>query len=338
MRATRQGEGFTIRENGTGAAPKLYQRACEALAADIAAGQIAAGARLTETAVAERFGISRAPARQALAELERMGHVRKAKARGYDVLAPAAAPPVAAPRPQAEDPKIHFLPSWELLYPEIETAIVSRTSLAGWRINEAVLARHYGVSRTVSRDVLARLQQRGIVEKDDKGRWFAPALTARHIDELYELRWVLEPLALEKAAPRLPPGFLARMRANIEAAMTATETEGETLDALENELHVALLGHCGNDALMRAISLPQALLVAHHFLYRWTSELFDTEPFLPEHAEIVSRLEAGDVEGAKAALVGHLRISRQRAMLRIQAVAAIIQPDELPYLERLEPV
>ena len=93
-----------------------------------------------------------------------------------------------------------------------------------------------------------------------------------------------------------------------------------------------------NAVLMRAISLPKALLVAHHFLYRWTSELFDTEPFLPEHLEIVARLQAGDVPGAQAALVHHLKISRQRAMLRIQAVAQVIEPDELPYLERLEPV
>lgn len=320
-------------------APKLYRRACEVLVADITGGVLCAGARLTETAVAERFGISRAPARQALIELERMGHVRKAEARGYDVMAPSGvATPVPASVEESGDPKIHFLPSWELIYPDIEIEIVSRTSLASWRINEAVLARHYGVSRTVARDVVARLQQRGIVQKDDKGRWYAPALTPKHIDELYELRWVLEPLALEKAATRLPEGLLARMRIHIEAALAAVDEDGEALDALEQELHVELLGHCGNDALMRAISLPQALLVAHHFLYRWTSELFDSEPFLPEHLEIVARLEADDVAGAQAALVHHLKISRQRAMLRIQAVAQVIEPDDLPYLERLDPV
>ena len=47
----------------------------------------------------------------------------------------------------------------------------------------------------------------------------------------------------------------------------------------------ALLALASAVLLMRAISLPQALLVAHHFLYRWTSELFDTEPFLPEHLD-----------------------------------------------------
>lgn len=330
-----------MHNKGSDIAPKLYRRACEVLIVEIVQGLIPSGTRLTETAVAGRFGISRAPARQALTELERLGHVRKAETRGYDVLAAGrqalAKDQPSSPIDRPSDPKIQFLPSWEVIYPEIENEIVSRTSLASWRINEAALAKHYGVSRTVARDVVARLQQRGIVQKDDKGRWHAPALTPNYINELYELRWVLEPLALEKAYPHLPDGLLRRMLNHMEAAMEAPKVDGALLDSLEQELHVELLGHCRNHALMHAISLPQALLVAHHFLYRWTSQLFDTEPFLPEHLEILQRLDAGDIEGAKKGLVEHLKISRQRATLRINAVAELIEPDELAYLERLEP-
>ncbi len=321
-----------------GIAPKLYQRACDALEREIVGGAVPIGTHLNETAVAERFGISRAPARQALHELERRGLIGKAEKRGYQVISIASDTGAQPHRQDAdEDDKLHSLSTWEVLYPEIEIEIVSRTSLANWRINEAMLAKHYGVSRTVARDVVARLQQRGVVQKDERGRWYAPALTPAHIDQLYELRWVLEPLALEKAYARLPDGVLARMLANVEAAMQQeNEVKGELLDRLEQELHVELLGHCGNDSLMRAISLPQAILVAHHFLYQWTVDLFDTEPFLPEHWLVLERLSAGDVEAAKAALVRHLQISRERAMMRIRAVAAVISPKELPYLERLD--
>lgn len=325
-----------------GIAPKLYQRAWEALAGEIDSGAMKPGARLTESAVASRFGISRAPARQALAELERRGLIRKMPARGYTVVGLGAIMTlderraVEAPAPDA-NAKLQFQPSWQLLYPAIEIEIVSRTSLASWRINEAILAKHHGVSRTVARDVVARLQQRGIVHKDDKGRWQAPALTERHIDQLYELRWVLEPLALEKAFSNLPEGLLDRLAGHVEAAIAHYDAvDSKVLDALEQELHVELLGYCGNDALMRAISLPQALLVAHHFLYRWTTELFDTEPFLPEHLAIIDCLRRADVTSAKEAMVRHLQISRQRATQRIKAVAQLIAPDELPYLERLE--
>lgn len=312
-------------------APRLYQQARDALAQDITSGALPKGTPLTQLGLADRFGISRAPARMALDELTGIGLIERIGSR-YKVAGTSETH--AAP----DMPETRLTPrtSWELLYPEIELAIVARTSLASWRVNEAEMARYHGVSRTVARDVMGRLQQRGIIRKDDSSRWFAPALTATNVDELFELRWLLEPVAMEKAIPNLPAGFLDRMQLALEAAMARdARIDGAVLDRLEQQLHVELLGHCRNDALMRAISLPQALLVAHHFLYQWTLELFGTEPFLGEHLKIVTSLQAGDVAGAKAALVAHLRISRRRAMLRIQAVQDMIQPDPLPYLERL---
>ncbi|MDO1583521.1 GntR family transcriptional regulator [Rhizobium oryzicola] len=317
-------------------APKLYRRACTALAEDIRAGVLAEGTRLTETGVADRFGISRAPARQALGELENLGLLRKAEGRGYDIVAIERRAEIE-PGGQTHSPpaELQAQSSWELIYPEVEIEVVSRTSIASWRINEALLARHFGVSRTVARDVVARLQERGIVRKDSSSRWVAPALTEKHIDELYELRWVLEPLALQKAAPHLPVGLLSGLRLNIEETIAASAVSSDRLDQLEQELHVDLLGRCDSPALLRAVSLPQALLVAHHFLYRRTSDLFASEPFLPEHLKIIRCLETGDVASACEALAEHLKVSRHRAMLRIHAVAKTIQPANLPYLERL---
>ncbi|NNU60551.1 GntR family transcriptional regulator [Ochrobactrum soli] len=322
-------------------APKLYQRARDSLAADIANGAIPTTKRLTESWVAELFGISRVPARQALAELEQRGLIRKAEGRGYAIAEEAAnrsrqsgssnGDPLVR---KSADSRMQFMPSWQLIYTEIESEIFARTSLADWRVNALALAKHYGVSRTVAQDVMARLQQRGVIQKDERGRWFAPALTDKHIHDLFELRWVLEPLALEKALPRLPEGFLARVRRNLDEAVTAPLVAGETLDRLEQELHVELLGHCDSASLLEAVRLPQTLLVAHHFLYQWTSGLFASEPFLPEHLEIVMCLQSDNLAGAQRALVNHLQISHERAMLRINTLASTIRPRELPYLER----
>ncbi|MCJ8508952.1 GntR family transcriptional regulator [Rhizobium lemnae] len=314
--------------------PKLYRQAYDVLVRDIRSGAYQRGMRLSETQIAERFSISRAPARQALQELERDGLVRKAEGRGYEI---SDCDRLGNSQLLAELPLAEVEPrsSWELIYPEVELEIVSRTALASWRINEAILAKHYGVSRTVARDVVARLQERGIVRKDQSARWYAQALTRDHIEELYELRWVLEPLALQKAAQRLPSEHFTLLRQHLEQALDASQVPSETLDRLEQELHVDLLSHCGNQALLRAVSLPQALLVAHHFLYRQTSDMFASEPFLPEHLTIIQNLEQGHIAMACDALVHHLQVSRQRVMLRIEAVANSITPAALPYLEQL---
>jgi len=321
-------------------APKLYQRARDSLAADIVNGAIPTTKRLTESWVAELFGISRVPARQALAELERRGLIRKAEGRGYAIAEEATTKKGVGCSSgdqfvsQSKNSRMQFMPSWQFIYTEIESEIFARSSLASWRVNALALAKHYGVSRTVAQDVMGRLQQRGIIRKDERGRWLAPALTDKHIRDLFELRWVLEPLALEKALPRLPEGLLERVRRNLDEAVAAPLVAGETLDRLEQELHVELLGYCDSASLLEAIRLPQTLFVAHHFLYQWTSGLFASEPFLPEHLEIVTCLQSDNLAGAQRALVHHLQISHERAMLRINTLASTIRPRELPYLER----
>jgi DNA-binding GntR family transcriptional regulator len=324
----------------TGTAPRIYERASRILAADIANGTLAPGTRLLESHIANRFHISRAPARQALAQLEALGLVARAAGRGF-VVRPqsSAAPTIFRTRPDASADQIRLSSesSWERIYKEVESEIVARTSFTSWRIIEGDLAKYYGVSRTVARDVMARLQQRGIVKKDGKSRWYAPGLTPDYVAELYEMRWVLEPVALVNAMPRVPAGFVAAMRRNLEAALARSDQlTGADLDALENELHVRLLGYCGNHTLMEALGLYQSLLIAHSFLYRWTPPLYASEPFLPEHLKVARRLEAGHVAEAAKALENHLHVSLERAIARINVVARDSKPSPLPYLMPLD--
>lgn len=320
-----------------GSSPRLYERVFDILSGEIARGTLPAAEVLTETAVAARFGISRAPARRALKELERVGNLSRTD-RGYVARAQSsrrAAPPPTVPI-HTEDGRLLAQPSWEPIYAEVESEIIARTSFASWRVNEAELARHYGVSRTVSRDVIGRLQQRGVVRKDDRSRWYAPALSPTHVGELYELRWLLEPVALQKAAPNLPAGLIAETREHLlDGIEQGAAITGDTLDSLERDLHVTLLSYCGNGTLTQAIALPQSLLIAHRFLYRWTSRLFSREPFLPEHLDVVDRLAAGHVAEAAAALEAHLKVSRERALSRVEVIAAGTRPDTLSYLEQM---
>lgn len=321
----------------SGTAPRLYELAVDRVADRVLQGLLPEGAQITESMLAEQFGISRAPARRALEELARRGLVERSRGRGYRVL-PCEGAPAPAPSAPPGPVALTSLPTWERIYGEVEDEIVARISFGDWRINEVQLARHYHVSRTVARDVVGRLQQRGLLRKDESSRWVAPALSHRRIDELYELREILEPVALAKAAPNLPPGLLKAMRARIAEALPGTLDNGATLDRLEEEMHVGLLGYCGNQALMQAIVQPQSLLVAHRFLYRWTPRMFGDEPFLAEHVEILDLLEAGRAKAAAVALEVHLRVARARATARVDLVREAFAVEDLPYLERVRTV
>ena len=96
---------MTRRERKTsGPTPRLYQRASEILARQIGEGVLAPGTRLQESGIAQQFGISRAPARRALAELAERGLLEKPAGRGYLVrpVARRRKGETAAPPPGAE--------------------------------------------------------------------------------------------------------------------------------------------------------------------------------------------------------------------------------------------
>ncbi|MFC3282454.1 GntR family transcriptional regulator [Litchfieldella rifensis] len=317
-----------------GTAPRLYERVFAILAREIRSGQLDDRVRLTETALATRFGISRAPVRQALAALAKEGLVERLEGRGYLVSSPPSCA-IANPAGSEWTEALATRPSWEKIYEEVVDEIIPRTAFSGWRVNESELARFHGVSRTVAREVMARLQQRGIVRKEGHSRWYAPALTPDHINDFYEMREVLEPAALTKAMPHVKREQIASLADNLRSAIArATVLEGAELDQLEADLHVDLLDACPNKEMLQAIRFYHSLLVAHSFLYRWTPALYETEPFLPEHLAIAEQLEAGNTKRAASALKHHLRASRKRAIARIDAVACTAHPDPLPYLIR----
>lgn len=317
-----------------GVPPRLHEQVTAAVADMIAGGSIVPGARLTETGIATRLDVSRAPARQALVALADRGVLRKAPGRGYIV---CAVPAPGHGQARGGEPRAFKVgPTWQHIYDEVEGEVAARISFGSWRIKEDDLAKAYSVSRTVARDVLGRLQQRGVVEKDDRGRWFAPSLTPERVSGLYEVRSLLEPAALVKAAARAPRSTLLAMLSDIDVAMADPSTlDGAQLDRLEEALHVEFLSHCENRALMDAIRAPQSLLVAHRFLYAWTGRMFAAEPFLPEHREVLQHLVDGDVTAARNALAAHLTVSSNRAIARVAAVSQSLTPEPIAYLTKM---
>jgi DNA-binding GntR family transcriptional regulator len=318
-------------------APRLHARIADLLTAEIAENRHAAGTRLVEAQLVTRFGVSRAPVRQALARLAEQGLVSYEPRRGY-IVEPgsqerAQATGIEAPPATPEMGGLGARHIWQSIYSDVESTIISRIPFGDWHVPETALANHFDVSRTVVRDVLARLQSQGLVHMDG-GRWIAPGLTTRRVDELYRLRAILEPAALVEAADQLPPTFAERLLAAHEAA-ASSPPDSDGLDALETNLHVDLLAYCNNNALLQAIRQPQSLLVAHRFLYVKTRELYASEPFIDEHAAILNALIEKKLGDAAELMQRHLMGSRKRAMDRIATLPDSIPDDEVSYLRQL---
>jgi len=327
---------------GSRAAPRLHEQVRRTLEREIREGRHDPARPLMEAPIAKRFGVSRAPVRRALHDLCANGLVRKLPRRGYALATAVRGASEPGPEDDASgevelaDP-LRARATWQGLYAEVERAIASRQPFAAWRLTEVALGDYYGVSRTVARDLLARLERVGVVEKDERMRWLVPRLTAEHLAQLYEVRWLLEPAALLKAAPHVATAELTRMRRELEAAIDALPAlEGGDLARLEHELHVDLLAHADNRPLLRALGAFQATLIAHHHVLYVVPHTPREDPLFEEHLAVVGALERGHPARAAATLRRHLRRSLARATRRMAAIPPHYEPPPLPYLVRLD--
>ena len=225
--------------------------------------------------------------------------------------------------------------TWQKIYGEVAESVVACTPFGAYQISESAMCAHFEVSRTVVRDVLARLNHDGLIEKDRWSHWTAGPLTARDVREHYEVRRLLEPAALRLAAPSLRRDDLEAMRARVESARRSAHHGGaEAVEALECDLHESCLALVPNRRLVAAIRRsrsPEVInrLFAEHF------GLHDRAVALDEHDRVLAHLLAGDAEGAAEALERHLELAMERTRARLKVLSVLTARGVAPYLTPL---
>lgn len=296
-------------------------------------GRIRPGEKLLEVQVARAFGISRSPARHALRALCEAKIVRECEGRGYQV----------AGRPKAEhlgqaaslgELRIAPLPQWERVYRSVEQELWIRVLFGSVRITEAALAEFFGVSRTVARDVLGRMHSVGMVSKDDLGHWIAPRVSADKIRELFEMRVILEPEALMRAAPFASAAEIENIHENLRSAIASSSVEMGIVGQLETELHVKLLDHCPNREIIKALNRTHILFVPSLYLLDSTLKVpkETMNDALQEHLAIIAQLHRKNVQKAAGLLREHLQTASARWLRRFEIFSKADMSPLPPYL------
>ena len=110
------------------------------------------------------------------------------------------------------------------VYNQLRDNIGSHQIRPGERLQEVGLAAQLGVSRTPVREALARLESEGMIVVEGRG-FVVPELTDADIEEIYELRFLLEPAAAKSAVGEVGSAAdLASMSAAIDDAVAAEKT------------------------------------------------------------------------------------------------------------------
>ncbi|WP_198412948.1 GntR family transcriptional regulator [Izhakiella australiensis] len=295
----------------------MQDRAFQLLKSMIDDGRLSPGEKLLEARVSKAFGISRSPARYALRKLCEQQLILEVQGRGYEVAGKRDAHS-ATQHATLDAIKIPAVARWEGMYNQLEQTLCSSIIFNSVRIIEERVAEHFHVSRTVVRDVLARMHSVGLVNKDTPGRWIAPQVTPEKTHHLYEIRWLLEPQALIQAAPKVPQSYLLRARQTVEQSLDGFPRDGFDTDIVENDLHVTLLSYCPNVEILQVLARTRILFVPTRYLFDPVLHIPISmiEDALKEHLRIYDLLLSNQPQKAAGALRLHLQQADERWLKR----------------------
>lgn len=182
--------------------------------------------------------------------------------------------------------------------------------LPGYPLQEVQLAAQLGVSRTPVREALTRLASEGLLSSD--GRSFSvPTLTLQNVDDIYEVRFLIEPEALRHVAEQANnPAALAPVMRALEASMAAHKADNHAAFIEANaRFRSAWLALVPNRRLVHAVEL-----YADHVQHLRALTLDDPKVrnvVLRGLKRIAAALTSGDGDKAALEMRGHLREARR---------------------------
>jgi DNA-binding GntR family transcriptional regulator len=330
-------------------ASRRYEMVEEVLRQNIVGHRVPRGLVLLEGPIAALMQTSRAPVKIALRHLEAQGLVRRFNGRGYIVarVGEALDPirrdlrEIGLSIPKAIDDALQSRASWERIYETVENDVAACLVFGRYRLIEAELADHFKVSRTVVRDVLGRLEERGLVEKNQNSHWTAGPLSARSIREHFALRKILEPQALISAAPliertRLSEVFNRFRQAEGTFSVAPSDGGARDLEAFETLLIDTCVFATPNERLREQIRRNLLPVLAAERILRQLG-LPSDRTAVTEHRLIVELLLQDAIKAAAAMLEAHLAAAERRNIAQLKIVAVLPEPRSIAtYLTRLD--
>jgi DNA-binding GntR family transcriptional regulator len=191
------------------------------------------------------------------------------------------------------------------VYRTLRSQLRNGKILPGQPLQEVALAASLGVSRTPVREALTRLASEGLVVSD--GRSFVvPALTLKDVDDIYEVRCLLEPAALRHVARfGTDPAVRTLLAKVVEAGVAAHKAnDNEAFMEFNARFRSTWLSLVDNQRLVHAVEL-----YADHVQHLRVLTLGDPKVrtvVLRGIKRIAAALAAGDGDAAAAAMLDHL--------------------------------
>jgi DNA-binding GntR family transcriptional regulator len=199
----------------------------------------------------------------------------------------------------------------ERVYDYIRDEILAERLAPGSELREVALAQSLGVSRGPVREALGRLEAAGLVTIRPRRGAVVRSLSAREFLEAYQLREVLEVMAVRLAVPRLEEGGFARLEALIdEMGVCAEAGDAQGLFAANAAFHELFFESSGNGMLQDTYRQVRVHLDRHRL--RSLQLRGNLQRSISEHEAILRAARQRDAEGAAQLVAEHIRVPQMR--------------------------
>ncbi|HYZ29858.1 MAG TPA: GntR family transcriptional regulator [Thermoleophilaceae bacterium] len=199
------------------------------------------------------------------------------------------------------------------VYETVKAMLMDHTIAPGARLSIDGLARQLRVSQTPIRETLARLESEGLVTKQPMRGYSATSLLDREsLEDIYELRLLLEPWAAARAAARATDDDIARLEAELATCPVApagTDYHAYRLiTAHDARFHDLVAELSGSEQVRAAFERTHA----HLHLFRLSYGQNLGSEALREHHLIVEAIARRSARDARQAMREHLVTARDR--------------------------
>jgi len=141
------------------------------------------------------------------------------------------------------------------VYKIIKDKIIWHEIKMGERIIDKKLAEELGVSRSMVRQALTILVKEELLIMIPRNGFYVKEITRKEIEEIYNIRKILEAHATELAIPKITSGDIAALEEVFRKAKGDLEKdEVKSFIETDIELHKLMVDNCGNEYLKKTIN------------------------------------------------------------------------------------
>lgn len=201
----------------------------------------------------------------------------------------------------------------------MEAEILSGKLKPRERLVEMDLISRFGVSRTVIREAIKKLEAKGLVRTTPYRGAVVADLTVEEIEEIYFVRTHLERIAARLVLTHVTEKEIRNLKRLSKEVERHLRQKTDRMIEMDSQFHRTLFSIGRNRYLCEMIDYLRTR--AHAVRFNAWSIPDRIEQSILEHREIIKAIEERDLPRLQKLIVRHLTISKKRYLSQLKGIA-----------------